>query len=399
MFQRFRLLVVLVLACGVLKLPGAGADPKPLYDRSAKALYNLDFPTAEQGFETLTRDYPDSPDYWNALASAIFLRITFEQQKLNLESWATGLTFGTRESTDEVNPAEEKRFRTIVSTTIAKADALLKKDPKDVHALYQKGNAEVTLASFEGTIKGSVVGAISNARVAKSTHLQVLMMDPGFADARASIGTYDYFVAVLPAVLRVGASLFGLGTEGKEVGIQHLEAAAAKGQYSSTDAKVLLAVIYSRETRYAEALKLMIDLHSEYPHNFVFQFAEAATYGKLKRYDEARRIYFGILENIQSKSDGYDRVRAEKVYYLLGIDDFQTGLFDMALENLSRVTAGKNATLDEKAGAHLWIGKIFDSRKDRTHAVEEYRAAVSLNCSADLKSEARTYIRRPFGSK
>jgi tetratricopeptide (TPR) repeat protein len=326
----------------------------------------------------------------------MLLRMMFEQNKLDLESFSSGLTFGTRESTDEVNPADEKRFRAIVGTAIAKADALLKQKPKDVNALYQKGNAEVSLASFEGTVKGSVVGAISNARAAKSIQLQVLKMDPSFADARASIGTYDYFVAVLPAVLRVGASLFGLGTEGKEIGIRHLEAAAAKGGDASTDAKILLAVVYSRETRYGDALKLMIDLHSAYPRNFVFQLAEASTYGKVKQHEEARRLYSEILAKIQSRTNGYDRVRAEKVHYLLGIDDFHTEQFDRALEDFSRVTTGKDATPDEKAAAHIWIGKIFDSKKDRAHAVEQYTAAASLNCSADLKAEARKYIRRPF---
>ena len=40
----------------------AAADPKVVYDKSTDALYNLDFNTAQQGFETLTRDYPSKPD-------------------------------------------------------------------------------------------------------------------------------------------------------------------------------------------------------------------------------------------------------------------------------------------------------------------------------------------------
>jgi tetratricopeptide (TPR) repeat protein len=396
MFQRVAFLLTLILACDAFASAGAGADPNELYQRSTDALYNLDFNTAEQGYEILTRDYPESPDYWNALASAIFLRITFEQQKLNLESFSGGTTFGSRDSTDEVNPEDEKRLRATVGTAIAKADALLKKNPRDVHAMYQKGNAEVTLASFEGTVKRSVVGALSNARAAKSIHLQVLKLDPDFDDARASIGTYDYVVAVLPAVVRLGASLFGLGTEGKDTGIRQLEAAAAKGKNASTDAKILLAVVYSREKRYADALRVMTDLHSAYPRNFVFQFAEAATSGRLKRYDDARRIYSEILANVQSKTDGYDRVRLEKVYYLLGIDDIHTEQFDKAVEDFSHVTAGTRATPDEKAGAHLWVGKIFDSMKNRSNALEQYTAAALLNCNADLKAEARKYIRRPY---
>src|SRR5213594_4472769 len=72
-------------------------DAKQIYEAATNALYNLDFNTAEHGFETLTHDYSDNPDYWNALASAIWVRITFNQQKLNIESFS-GRSLGTRDS-------------------------------------------------------------------------------------------------------------------------------------------------------------------------------------------------------------------------------------------------------------------------------------------------------------
>jgi tetratricopeptide (TPR) repeat protein len=396
MFRRLAFLWAIVLAGGVL-VPAAVVDPKQLSDRSTNALYNLDFNIAEQGYETLTREYPDNPDYLNALASAIWLRITFDQQKLNLESFSGHVTFGTRESTDDVNPADEKRLRDTVNAAIAKADALLKKNPKDVHARYEKGVAYATLASFEGTVKRSYVSALGNAKAAKSIDQDVLKQDPGFDDARTSIGTYDYIIAALNPIVRLGLSIYGLNTSGKEAGINQLETAAANGKNTSTDAKLILSIIYSREKRYDDALRMMTQLHSQYPRNFLFELAQASTYSKMKHFDEARRVYQGVLLKIQSNKDGYQRVRTEKVYYLLGIDDINSEQFDTAVEDFSRVTAGKNAIPDEKASAHLWIGKIFDSKKDRTRALEQYNAAALLNCSADLKAEALKYKRRPFG--
>src|SRR5439155_794040 len=97
-------------------------DAKQIYEAATNALYNLDFNTAEHGFETLTHDYSDNPDYWNALASAIWVRITFNQQKLNIESFS-GRSLGTRDSKDTVNPADEKRLRETVGIAIQKAQA------------------------------------------------------------------------------------------------------------------------------------------------------------------------------------------------------------------------------------------------------------------------------------
>src|SRR6266581_312869 len=86
MFRGLPFVVALVFACGVLA-SAATVDPKQLYEQSTDAMYNLDFNTAQHGYETLTRDHPDNPDYWNALASSIWLRIMYDQQKLNVESF------------------------------------------------------------------------------------------------------------------------------------------------------------------------------------------------------------------------------------------------------------------------------------------------------------------------
>src|SRR5690349_7461611 len=102
-------LLLILFAHASFEQAALGSDAKELYEQAMNASYNLDFITAERGYESLTRDFPDNPDYWNALASVIWLKIALKQQKLNLESFS-GRTLGTRESRDAVDPAEEKRF-------------------------------------------------------------------------------------------------------------------------------------------------------------------------------------------------------------------------------------------------------------------------------------------------
>jgi tetratricopeptide (TPR) repeat protein len=396
MFRGLPFVVAVVLACGVLA-SAAAVDPKQLYDQSTVAMYNLDFNTAQRGYETLAHDYPDNPEYWNALASSIWLKITFDQQKLNLESFSGRSTFGTKESHEKLNPEDEKRLRDTIRIAIEKADALLKKNPNDVRALYVKGISNATLATFEATVKRSYISANSNAQTAKKLHQQVLKLDPSFDDARISIGTYDYVVGVIPSFIRVFVGLFGISGAGKESGIQQLEVAAAKGKTASTDAKMVLAVIYSREKRYDDALRIMSDLHTRYPRNFLFELAKASTYGKMKRWDDAVWTYQQVLDKIQSRKDGYERVRAEKIYYSLATSNVERLQFETAVEDFSHVVAGKDATPDEKAGAYLWMGKIFDTKKDRPRAVQQYDAVLGLDCGSDLKDEALKYKRRPFG--
>src|SRR4051812_37330031 len=114
--------IMFFLACALLVQTAVAADPQSIYQESTTALYNLDFSTAQDGYETLTKDYPENPDYWNALASSLWLKITYDQQKLNIESFSGRASFGTREAKDEVNATDEKRLRETVATAMTKAD-------------------------------------------------------------------------------------------------------------------------------------------------------------------------------------------------------------------------------------------------------------------------------------
>ena len=66
-------------------------------------------------------------------------------------------------------------------------------------------------------------------------------------------------------------------------------------------------------------------------------------------------------------------------------------------EDFERVVSSGDASPDEKAGAHLWLGKIFDSKKERAKAVEQYDLVLKLDCDPGLKEEAQRYKRRAYG--
>src|SRR3989449_10226218 len=371
------------------------ADAQQIFEEATNALYNLDFSTAERGYEMLTRDYPDNPDYRNALASAIWVRITFNQQKLNIESFS-GSSLGTRDSKDNVNPADEKRLRDVVAIAIQKADAILNKNPNDVRALYAKGVSQGMLAAFEATVKRSYMSAHGKAKAAHDLHEQVLKLDPTFDDAQIGVGAYDYVVGVLPSFLRLVLSPFGVRSAGKDIGIQELEAVAANGKIASTDAKMILVVVYTREKRYEEALKLLEELHSRYPRNFPFELAKASLYGKMQRWNDGERLYEQILGKIHSSTDGYERLRQARVLSALGMNDINNHQFEKATGTFQQVLSANDATANEKGRAHLWLGKLFDSKWDRTQALEHYEALQALDCNPDLKAEAQRYKRHPF---
>ena len=239
--------------------------------------------------------------------------------------------------------------------------------------------------------------AYTKARIARDLHEQVLKLDPTYDDAALSIGAYDYVIGVIPAFVRFLLSPFGVRSAGKDVGIQELERAAANGKRASTDAKMILTVVYTREKQYDQALQIYEGLHSRYPGNYAIRLAQASVYGRMHKWDDADRVYGEILEKVLAKKDGYDRLRQGRVFYSMGANNIAGQQFEKAIEAFSHVVSTDDATQDEKARSYLWLGKLFDSKKDRTKAVEQYDALLALNCSADLKAEALRYKRRPYG--
>jgi tetratricopeptide (TPR) repeat protein len=393
MFRRYLLPGLLLL---VFCLPAAAADPQVIYRESTDALYNLDFNIAQRGYETLTREYPDNPDYWNALASSIWLKILYDQEKLSIEGFS-GASLGTKESKDSLNAADEKRLRDTIAIAIGKADVLLKTNPKDVRALYAKGIANATLASFEATAKRSYVSAGRKAKAARDLHQQVLELDPSYDDARMSIGTFNYVVGVVPGAIRYTVLLvLGLNGAGKDVGIQQLETAAAKGKTTSTDARMMLIVVYNREKRFEQALQTVTSLHQRYPRNFIFELAKASIYGKMKRWDEAVGTYRQILGKVEGKKDGYERLAPHKVYYLLATSNMERHEFNAAIDAFSHVAKSPLADPNQKANALLWMGKMYDTAGKRAEAIQQYDAILALNCDDDLKSQAQQFKRKPF---
>ena len=59
---------------------------------------------------------------------------------------------------------------------------------------------------------------------------------------------------------------------------------------------------------------------------------------------------------------------------------------------------GETAGANLKARSFLWMGKIYDSRQDRAAAIAQYNAILLLDCSDDLKRDARNYRKNPFKS-
>jgi len=371
---------------------GQTVDPEAL-----EALYNLDFEVAEGKFRQLTVDDPDNAAYWNLLASSIWLKIVYEQEKMNLDSFA-GARLGGRDSNEVVDANRESMLRDVLRRAIEAGEASLERDPNDIEALYALGTAHGTLASFEATIKRAYLKANGEAKKARELHVRVLELDPSYADARLTIGTYDYALGVIPGFVRFLLGAIGVRGGDKEGGIEQLEYAAALGDRASANAKMVLVVVYNREKEYPKALSFLEDLHSLYPRNFLLELAKASVFERMEEWGRAIEIYESVVAKVVTGENDYDRLETDSVHFKIGEASVHSSQNDRALEAFGAVVEGETAGASLKARSFLWMGKIYDSRQDRAAAIAQYNAILLLDCSDDLKRDARNYRKNPFKS-
>ena len=190
-----------------------------------------------------------------------------------------------------------------------------------------------------------------------------------------------------------------MGGDGKDVGIRQIESAARMGSESATDAKMLLLIVYNREGRHGDALKLVDELHGKYPKNFLFEMSRAQIYRKLGQFDQANETYRNILKKIAARTNGYERLRSSKVYYDQAKGQTEQKDFGAVYASYAKVVDPRSdATPDERADSLIWMGKILDSQMKRNEALEHYNAVDKLDCKAEYKTQANSYKKKRFQS-
>ena len=382
-----------LVSVGPVKGQTARAEPDLVDPEIIYALYSLDFDVAEAKLQTLVDENPENARLWNLLASSIWLKILYEQEKFGLDRYM-GNRLGGNDSNDEFDPETEARLRETLDRAIQIAEATLEEDPDDIEALYAKGVSYGTLAAFEATAKRTYLAANGAAKTAREAHLRVLQLDPSYNDARLTIGTYDYIVGVIPGFFRFLLGALGVRGGDKEGGIQELEYAARLGDRSQTNAKIVLVTVYNREREYEKSLAILQELHARYPRNALLETAKASVYERLESWEEAIETYETVLTKVVTGEDDYDRLDPEPIVFKIGEANVRGSDLDEALEAFSSLVDSEN--VDVKGRAHLWVGKVYDAMQERERAIAEYDMVLSLDCADNLRDEARDFKRRPY---
>lgn len=372
----------LAVAVAAQAAPAAMSDPtRALRVRGVQIGFNLDHAEAIAAFREAIAADPHNPANRRMAAAAAWAALLFQQGAVTMDDYLGETRSNVlRASPDPVLAAT---VRDELKRAIALAEERLRQRPHDADAHFHVGAGYAFLASYAATIEGRVVGTLGPARRAYQAHTKVLELDPARKDAGLVVGLYRYGVSQLSLPARMLAKVAGF-SGGRETAIRLVEEAAGYPSDAQPNAMFSLVLIYNREKRFDNALRIIGQLQQRYPRNRLLWLEAGTTSLRAGRPAEARAAIEAGLARLAT--DRRPRAFGEESRWKYAYGATLVALNDRAAEAELRA-ALRAATRDWVRGrVHRELGKLAQLAGDRSRALGEYREAYRL-CHADNDTE------------
>ena len=367
------LLIVLAFS---LSVPAAAQDsPDALVTRAEALAYDLDHQEALKLLRQSITLAPGDPRAHRALANVLWLNLLFQRGAVTVDHYLGSFSSSTVDL--KKPPADvDAEFRREVGKAIELAEQRVAAHPNDAQAHYDLGAAVGLQASYVATVEGRMLAGFRNARRAYDEHERVLALDPSRKDAGLIVGTYRYVVSTLSLPMRMMAYVAGFGG-GRDVGIRMIEGAAASPSDSRVDALFALVLMYNRERRYDDALRMLQELRRLHPRNRLVVLEAGST---ALRGGNAVRAEGLLTEGLAMlAADKRQRIPGEE-----GLWRYKRGAARVALGRLEEATQDLQAAVSpDTAGwvqgrARVELAKIALARSDAATAATQARQAEAL---------------------
>ena len=336
--------------------------------------YNLDYDDALTAFRSAIAADPTHPAAYRLVAATMWINALFRQGAVMADDY---LGQARSDSTRKPpSPELATAFQSNIDRAIALGEQRLREHPDDPDAHIQMGAAYGFLTTYRATVEGRVLGGLRTARRAYNEHERALELDPGRKDAGLIVGMYRYGVSTLSMPLRLLAGLAGFGG-GRGRGLVQVEEAAAYPSDVQTNALFTLIVIYNREARYDDAMRVIHKLQHLYPRNRLLSLEAGSTALRAGRFGEARAALEEGLEKLSR--DPRPRAFGEEARWRYSHGAALVGLHqtELADRELRAVLSGEGPDW-LRGRAHKELGKLADLAGDRTHALAAYQLALRI---------------------
>lgn len=268
--------------------PVYAQSTRELRDRATNLTYNLDHDEAIRLLRQAVAAEPSNPSNHEALAATIWMNILFQRGAVTVDHYLGSFS---RSSVEIKSPPAglDAEFRSESARAVQLAEQRVAAAPKDAAAHQDLGAALGLQASYMASVEGKLLAGFKAARRSYDECEQSMALDPSNREPGLIVGTYRYVVSTLSMPMRLMAYMAGFGG-GRDRGLQMIEQTAASGAENRTDAEFALVLLYNREQRFDEALRVLATLRKQYPRNRLVVLEAGATALRANRPQDADRL-------------------------------------------------------------------------------------------------------------
>ena len=359
----------------------------------AQLLFDYDFDEALEHYARVSERFPEHPTGPYNLATTIWTRLAQRSNGMRGSSLRNDRFFA-QQGRPETTPEEEAAFREHLEEAYRRAEALLERDPDDVEALYYLGATEGLESGWAVIVDRAWFRAARTIRRGVGRHRRVQELDPGFKDAYAVPGAYDYGIATLPRPLRMLVFLFGMRGD-REGGLRGVQITADEGRRARWGGLWTYALLMQREEQEDEALAAIRRLTRKFPRNPDFALDEVSILTARREFGAARELAEVVLARREA---GYGNYRLA----LPGLVEARLGealLFAERWEEAEAVfTRGLEAGPNDAVRAilHFRRGNARDGAGRRLQALSDYGAVIRADADDILSDWAKDLRQAPW---
>jgi tetratricopeptide (TPR) repeat protein len=360
--------------------------------RGFNELYNMDYGPAIRDFSKLHGEFPDDPFTSNYLLAAEVFKELNRIGALNTETYSSD-SFLTSKARLPLDLAAQKRIFDLVARVESLCNARLQKNPNDTDALYARGVASGFRSMYMGMAEKSWLPAIRAALAARRDHERVLELNPGYVDAKMTVGIHNYIIGSLNWAGRAAVALVGVKGNRKK-GLEYLREVSRSHGTSSVDAALALSLFLRREQRYPEALELVNRISRRYPRNFLLAVEYAHLLNAAGHGREAIAQYRLVLE--KGREGKFSTFQPELAAWGLGVSLRGQREYEQAASAFDIVATCKDAEPALTDRAEVAAGEMYDTLGQRNQAIARYRKVIAAGRQGESYSAARKHLRRPY---
>ncbi len=368
--------IIIIVLFTILFALAVNAETKDLHEMGIKGMelvFDLEYDEVNKIADEMIMREPDNAIGYFIKTKNYFWMRTFDNIK-----------------DDYIQKYEENSFKTIDIT-----EKMLRKNKNDSDALFYLGSTYLYLGRWYA--EKSWVKAFWYGRKGANYLKEVIEKNPNYYDAYLGIGTYNYYVGILPKFIKSLSFLLGLGGD-KLKAIEEITIASLKGDLTKDEAKFILAhaIYFEQENNFEMALPKYEELINKYPYNPHLKNCLIQCYRNLDKHDFAIKTINSTLQtdNINKYPDAQTllyrymgNTYSDMNEHEKAIKAFKTAL--TLLESQNRTKSW------EYEGALYFIGDCYEMMGEADMA-REYYLKVSKEDKSGAYAAVETRLSNPL---